>query len=53
MSLRLRCWLRTARRAGAHPSIAGASVLSLLSAPLAIAAAISVLILTGMHQRPW
>ncbi len=42
-------WLRSARTAGARPDVARAGVLGLASAPLAIAAAVGVLTLTGTH----
>jgi hypothetical protein len=40
-------WLRAARAAGARPSIAKASRLGALSVPLAMAAALGALALTG------
>ena len=40
-------WLRAARTAGATPSIARATVLGVLSAPLSMAAAVAALSLTG------
>jgi arsenical pump membrane protein len=40
-------WLRTARAAGARPSIAGASRLGLAAVPLSMAAALGALVLTG------
>lgn len=40
-------WLRSARAAGATPSIAKASTMGLLSVPFAMAAALGVLVLTG------
>ncbi len=40
-------WLRAARNAGAHPSVRQASALGVLSVPLAIAAAVGVLVLSG------
>jgi arsenical pump membrane protein len=42
-------WLRAARTAGATPSIARATVLGVLSAPLSMAAAVAALSLTGSH----
>ncbi|HEX4434616.1 MAG TPA: SLC13 family permease [Acidimicrobiales bacterium] len=40
-------WLRAARRAGGHPDVRRASLLGLASVPLAVAAAVGVLVLTG------
>ena len=40
-------WLRSARAAGGSPSVARAGLLGLASVPLAIAAAVGVLILNG------
>ena len=40
-------WLRAARSAGGHPDVRRASLLGVLSVPLAIAAAVGVLVLTG------
>jgi arsenical pump membrane protein len=40
-------WLRAARGAGARPDVRRASVLGLATVPLAIAAAVGVLVLTG------
>ncbi len=40
-------WLRAARGCGSRPTIARASVLGLLSVPLAMAGAVAVLSLTG------
>ena len=40
-------WWRSAQRADAHPSIRRATVLGLIGAPLAIAAAVGVLLLQG------
>jgi arsenical pump membrane protein len=42
-------WLRSARAAGASPSIARASLLGVLSAPVAMAAAVGLLSVTGSH----
>jgi arsenical pump membrane protein len=42
-------WLRTARAAGAQPSLRRASVLGLVSVPLSMAAAVGMLSLTGAH----
>jgi arsenical pump membrane protein len=42
-------WLRSARSAGSAPSVGRASVLGLLSVPLAMAAAVGTLSLTGTH----
>jgi arsenical pump membrane protein len=42
-------WLRAARSAGGRPDVARASLLGLASAPLAIAAAVGVLMLGGAH----
>ena len=41
-------WLRAARTAGARPDVRRASLLGLASAPLAIAAAVGVLVLSGV-----
>jgi hypothetical protein len=40
-------WLRAARGAGGHPEVRRASLLGLISVPLAIAAAVGVLLLSG------
>jgi arsenical pump membrane protein len=40
-------WLRAARTAGAAPSLARASRLGVLAAPLAMAAALALLTVTG------
>jgi arsenical pump membrane protein len=40
-------WLRTARSAGAGPSIAKASRIGVVAVPLSMAAALTVLALTG------
>jgi arsenical pump membrane protein len=40
-------WLRSARNAGGHPDVRQASILGGLSVPLAIAAAVGVLVLSG------
>ncbi len=40
-------WLRAARTAGGHPDVRRASLLGLASAPLAVAAAVGVLVLRG------
>ena len=40
-------WLRAARNAGGHPDIRRASILGVASVPLAIAAAVGVLVLSG------
>jgi arsenical pump membrane protein len=40
-------WLRAARNAGGHPEVRRASLLGLVSVPLAIAAAVGVLLLGG------
>jgi arsenical pump membrane protein len=40
-------WLRTARAAGAEPSIAKASRIGVVAVPLSMAAALAVLVLTG------
>jgi arsenical pump membrane protein len=40
-------WLRAARNAGGHPEVRRASLLGLVSVPLAIAAAVGVLLLSG------
>jgi len=40
-------WLRAARNAGGHPDVRRASVLGAISVPLAIAAAVGVLVLNG------
>jgi arsenical pump membrane protein len=40
-------WLRAARNAGGHPDVRRASLLGVLSVPLAIAAAVGVLVLGG------
>jgi Na+/H+ antiporter NhaD/arsenite permease-like protein len=40
-------WLRTARAAGAKPSIAKASRIGAVAVPLSMAAALAVLALTG------
>ncbi len=40
-------WLRAARAAGGHPDIRRASLLGLASAPLAMAAAVGLLVLSG------
>ncbi len=42
-------WLRSARGAGERPDIRRASLLGLASAPLAIAAAVAVLVAEGPH----
>jgi len=42
-------WLRAARTAGARPSLATASSLGALTVPLAMAAALGMLALTGTH----
>jgi arsenical pump membrane protein len=42
-------WRRAARTAGAQPSIAHASRLGIIAAPLSIAAALEALALTGVH----
>jgi arsenical pump membrane protein len=42
-------WLRSARAAGEHPSIGRASLLGVVSAPLAMAAAVGVLLAEGLH----
>jgi arsenical pump membrane protein len=42
-------WLRSARGAGGRPDVKRASLLGLASAPLAIAAAVGVLVLGGAH----
>ncbi len=42
-------WLRSARDAGAQPSIATAARLGAVAVPLSIAAAVGLLILTGAH----
>jgi arsenical pump membrane protein len=42
-------WLRAARSAGSTPSVGRASILGLLSVPLAMAAAVGMLSLTGSH----
>jgi arsenical pump membrane protein len=42
-------WLRTARTSGARPSIGRATFLGVLSAPLAMAAAVGVLAVTAPH----
>ena len=42
-------WLRSARGAGGRPEVKKASLLGLASAPLAIAAAVGVLVLGGAH----
>ncbi len=42
-------WLRAAHASGARPSIARASLLGVVSVPLAAAAAVGVLALTGSH----
>jgi arsenical pump membrane protein len=42
-------WRRAASAAGAHPSVARASFLGLLSVPLSMAAAVGMLSLTGSH----
>jgi arsenical pump membrane protein len=40
-------WLRAARHAGGHPEVRRASLLGLVTVPLAIAAAVGVLLLSG------
>jgi arsenical pump membrane protein len=40
-------WLRAARNAGGHPEVRRASLLGVVSVPLAIAAAVGVLVLSG------
>jgi arsenical pump membrane protein len=40
-------WLRAARNAGGHPEVRRASLLGLVTVPLAIAAAVGVLMLSG------
>jgi arsenical pump membrane protein len=40
-------WLRAARNAGGHPEVRRASLLGLVTVPLAIAAAVGVLLLSG------
>ena len=40
-------WLRAARRAGGQPDVRQASILGAISVPLAIAAAVGVLVLGG------
>jgi arsenical pump membrane protein len=42
-------WLRAALTAGGRPSIARASLLGLVSVPLAIATAVGVLVAEGLH----
>jgi len=42
-------WLRAARSAGSHPSIAKASRLGIVAVPLSMAAALGVLAVTGVH----
>ncbi len=42
-------WLRAAGTVGAHPSVSRASLLGVLSVPLAMAAAVGTLSLTGSH----
>ena len=42
-------WLRAARLAGANPSIARASLLGAVAAPLSIAAALGLLAVNGTH----
>ncbi len=42
-------WLRAARSAGAHPSVARASCLGLVTVPLSMAAALGMLAVTGSH----
>jgi arsenical pump membrane protein len=42
-------WLRSARAAGGRPDVKRACLLGLASAPLAIAAAVGVLVLGGAH----
>ena len=42
-------WLRAARATGERPSVRRASLLGLASAPLAIAAAVGVLVAEGLH----
>lgn len=42
-------WLRAAHSAGERPDIRRAGLLGLVSAPLAIAAAVGVLVATGLH----
>jgi arsenical pump membrane protein len=42
-------WLRSARAAGARPSIARASLLGVVAAPLSMAAALGMLALNGSH----
>jgi arsenical pump membrane protein len=40
-------WLRSARRAGARPSLTRASMLGLIAVPLAVTAAVGALVATG------
>jgi arsenical pump membrane protein len=40
-------WLRAARNAGGHPDVRRASILGVCSVPLAMAAAVGVLVLSG------
>jgi len=42
-------WLRSAKSAGAHPSIARASLLAAVAVPLSMAAALGMLALNGTH----
>jgi arsenical pump membrane protein len=42
-------WLRAAKTAGAAPSIAKATRLGLVTAPLAMGGALGVLAVTGIH----
>jgi len=42
-------WLRAARKAGARPSIAKASLLGVVAVPLSMAAALGALALTGLR----
>ena len=42
-------WLKSARAAGARPSVRRAALLGLASAPLAAAAAVGLLVVTGTH----
>jgi arsenical pump membrane protein len=42
-------WMRTARAAGARPDLRKAVLLGVVSAPLAIAAAVGVLLAQGLH----
>jgi arsenical pump membrane protein len=42
-------WRRAARATGAEPSLARASLLGGLSVPLSMAAAVTILALTGSH----